>query len=192
MTIQILTRQRPRRTPDAVLCRQVSFVHGRVHELCGPARRTLAMMIAGQLEGPILWIRPAWGQERICADGASVWINPGRIVFLDARSPEDILWCTEEALRSGEAPVVITEIPEPPALTPIRRLHLAAQAAGQPALALLMTPEDGGAQGVETRWHMAPAHEVGQRAWRLTRLRARMAPPASWSLREDGGVLEAA
>lgn len=192
MTLQILTRQSRRAAPDAQLVAPISFVHGRVHEICGPARRTLAVMIAGRLEGPVLWIRPSWVQERVSADGAADWINPGRIVFLDARGAEDILWCTEEALRSGEAPVVVTEIPEPPALTPIRRLHLAAQAAHHPALPLLLTPEDGGAQGVETRWHMAPTHGPDHRGWRLTRLRARMAPPASWSLSERDGALIAA
>ncbi len=192
MTMQILTRQRSRNAPEAVLTGPIAFMHGRVHEICGPARRTLAVMIAGRLEGPILWIRPAWASDRLCADGVVTWLNPARIVFLDARSPEDIQWCTEEALRSGEAPVVITEFPEPPPLTPIRRLHLAAQVASHPALALLLTPEDGGAQGVETRWHMAGTHGPGQRSWRLTRLRARMAPPASWALHDRDGVLEAA
>lgn len=185
MTLQILTRQRPRAAPEARLTPEISFCHGRVHEFCGPARRSLAVMIAGKLEGPVLWIRPAWMRDRLCAAGVSPWMNPGRIVFVDARSAEDIQWCTEEALRSGAAPVVISEVPEPPALTPVRRLHLAAQLAGDPSLAMLLTPEDGGAQGVETRWHMAPTHEPDAQIWRLTRLRARMAPPASWCLRHD-------
>ncbi len=192
MTLQILTRQRPKAASQAVLTDAVSFVHGRVHELCGPSRRSLAIMIASKLEGPVLWIRPAWTQDRVAADGVAPWLNPARIVFLDARSVEDLLWCTEEALRSGAAPMVITELPEPPALTPVRRLHLAAQAAKPMALAMLLTPEDGGAQGVETRWHMAPAHEAGQQSWQLTRLRARMEPPASWCLRGSPAALIAA
>lgn len=192
MTLQILTRQRPRSAAEARLTPEIAFCHGRVHEFCGPARRSLAVMIAGKLDGPVLWIRPSWLGDRLCADGVAPWMNPGRIVFVDARSAEDILWCTEEALRSGEAPVVITEVPEPPPLTPVRRLHLASQVASTPALALLLTPEDGGAQGVETRWHMAPAHRADGVAWQLTRLRARMAPPASWCLRQDGTTLKAA
>jgi protein ImuA len=106
----------------------------------------------------------------------------------------------EEALRAGVVPLVVAELPEAPALTPVRRLNLAAEAGAERArhggleapLGLLLTPGDGGAAGAESRWHMAPlpsapaAAAGGPRHWRLERRRARMAPPAGWTMTEAG------
>ncbi len=176
----------------------LGLARGRVHELCGPARWTLAAMILGQSEGPVLWIGPGWVAERIYPPGLEEWADPGRIIFARSRRPEDILWSMEEALRSGAIPLVLTDLPAPPALTPIRRLHLAAETGAEaarhagrlPPLGLVMTPEKGGAQGVESRWHMAaaPSHSTlieRRSAWLLQRLRARLAPEAAFHLRRE-------
>ncbi len=190
MSIAPLSRQTPKTLPEVALTPQIGFARGRVHELCGPARRRFAVMIAAQTQGPVLWIRPAWTPEKLCADGMAAHLNPGRIVFTDVIRAPDILWCMEEATRSGAAPVVIAEMTEPPGLTPVRRLHLAAETSK--VLPLLLSTGEGGAQGVESRWHMAPAHEVPQARWTVTRLRARMLPPANWTLTLLDKVLLAA
>lgn len=175
----------------------------RVHEFCGPARVPLAVLLMGQMVGPVIWILPGWQAERLYPDGIMPLADPGRLILARARRPEDMLWAAEEALRSGAAPLVVAELPHPPGLTPVRRLHLAAEAgteaarhAGRgPVLGLLLTPGDGGAAGVESRWWMAPAPspstliEMGA-AWTLRRLRARMEPEAEWQvLRGANGVL---
>ena len=190
--IQILSRKHSRSLPETLLSEGVSFVHGRVHELCGPSRRSCAVMLAAQREGPVLWLRPAWHREVVNADGIAPYMNPARITFAEMKNADDIQWCCEEALRSGAAPVIIAEFPSPPALTPIRRLHLAAEESKTPALPLLLSAGDGGAQGIETRWHMAPTHKPEQTVWSLSRLKARLAPPANWSLVKSGHSLLAA
>ncbi|MGR3467366.1 MAG: hypothetical protein ACU0CI_05755, partial [Shimia sp.] len=121
--------------------------------------------------------------------GLMRFVDPGRLTFVRCRSALDLMWCTEEVLRSGVAPLVVTELPEAPSITPVRRLHLAAEAgaeAGRPPLALLLTPGDGGAQGIESRWHMAPTHDAAPRSWRLSRLRDRALPPAAWRVQNSG------
>jgi protein ImuA len=166
-----------------------------VHELCGPARTALAALIMGESQGPVLWISPGWLPERLYPPGLAELADPGRILFARARRPEDLLWSMEEALRSGAVPLVLAELPAPPALTPVRRLHLAAETGAEaarhagrlPPLGLLLTPDNGGAQGIESRWHMAAAPSgstLTQRhsAWVLQRLRARMAPEARFHL----------
>ncbi|WP_267137643.1 ImuA family protein [Anianabacter salinae] len=158
----------------------------RVHEAAGPARRTLALIVAGALRGPVIWIVPGWQADRLCGAAMTRFCDPGRLVIFTPHRAEDMLWTMEEALRSGAAPLVVADLPEPPGLTPVRRLHLAAEtgsgAGGVRPLGLILTPDRGGAQGIETRWHLLEAHEPHQDAWTLTRLRARAEPPKHWTV----------
>jgi protein ImuA len=176
----------------------LSLLRARVHEFCGPARITLAAMVMERSEGPVIWASAAWNSDQICPDGLAAFANPSRLILARARRPEDILWAAEEALRSGAAPLVVAELAAPPGLTPVRRLHLAAETGAEAAhhrrglapLGLLLTPGDGGAQGVESRWHLAAAPSRAtlieqHEAWLLSRRRAREHPPATWQMDRD-------
>lgn len=183
MSAQLLGRKPARAAPGITLHPQITLELGRVHEACGPARRSFAMWLAGQVQGPVLWISPAWEPGQLNPDGMMAFADPARFIFVRPPRAEDLLWCMEEALRSGAMPLIISDLPGPPGLTPVRRMHLAAEQGGtlgQATLGLLLTPGDGGAQGVETRWHMAAAHQGETRRWTLTRRRARALPPVSW------------
>jgi protein ImuA len=197
MPIPLLSSLGPRARPAQTLLAPLTLARGRVHEFCGPARVTLAAFVLRETTGAVIWAHPGWQAERLFPDGLLRHADPGRIVLASARRPEDLLWAMEEALRSGAAPLVVAELTAPPALTPVRRLHLAAEAgaeaaahAGRPApLGLLLTPEAGGAAGVESRWHLAACHDGTTRRWRLARLRARTEPPKDWLIRETQGRL---
>jgi protein ImuA len=182
---------------------QFSLARARVHEFCGPARSQLAAFVLQSTSGAVIWASPSWLPERIYPYGLLPFADPNRIIFARCRRPEDILWTMEEALRSGAAPVVLGDLPQPPALTPIRRLHLAAEAGaeaahrrGRPApLGLILTIQ-GGAQGVDSRWHMQAAPSgmtmlENRAAWTLARLRARSAPPARWTITHAKGQISA-
>ncbi len=166
------------------------FARGRVHELCGPARRTLALLLAGRLEGPVLWIAPDGAAQALNPAGMTGLCAPERLILAAAAPDREVLWCFEEALRSGAVPLVVAELAAPPGLTPMRRLQLAAEASGRAPTGLILTPEAGGAPGAESRWHLAAAHAEGHSRWHLERRRARNAAPAAWLL-EPGSAAPA-
>jgi protein ImuA len=186
------------------LAGDLTLRRGRLHEFCGPSRVMLAAGVMARSEGPVVWIRPGWGPERLNAAGLQPLANPARLLLVRADRDEAALWAAEEALRSGVVPLVVVETAALPGLTPVRRLHLAAGAGMEAAqregttapLGLLLTPGQGGAAGVESRWHLAPRPSRSllmsdETAWTLTRLRARLAPPARWRLSRKGGVPDA-
>ncbi|MDP3195026.1 ImuA family protein [Tabrizicola sp.] len=188
--------QSRRAEPQQPLAGGLTLHRGRVHELCGPSRLMLAARIMAKGHGPVIWIRPGWATERLNAAGLQSLADPSRLIVVQAQRDDGLLWAAEESLRSGAAPLVIAELLAPPALTPTRRLHLAAETGAEtarrdtatPPLGLILLPGQGGAQGVESRWHMAPAPSRAllwsdEDSFTLTRLRARLLPPASWSLR---------
>ena len=185
----LLTRQshRKRGANPVRLLQDLTLERARVHEFCGLARRRLALALAANLQGPVFWIRPAWVPGGLNAQGVQELIDPSRLTFLSPKRPEDLLWCMEEVLRAGLIPLVVADLPGPPGLTAVRRLHLAGEtgsAEGRLApLGVLVTPEAGGAPGDETRWSLTPAHAAGgAQNWRLARLRARMEPEKRWQL----------
>ena len=179
---------RRRSAPGVAFLDDLSLDRGRVHEACSSARRRLAMMVAGALQGPVFWIRPAWMPVGLNPEGMIKMADPARFLFATPKRPEDLLWTMEEVLRAGLVPLVVADLPDPPGLTAVRRLHLAAETGAAEGnctpLGLLLTPGTGGAPGVETRWSLAPTHGTGrQEGWRLARLRARMQPEKTWNLK---------
>jgi protein ImuA len=117
------------------------------------------------------------------------FIDPGRLVFVTPRRAEDLLWSMEEVLRAGAVPLVVADLPAPPALTPVRRLQLAAETGAAEGrlipLGILLAPGPGGAAGTESRWEMTPRHTGTDHAglsWHLHRRRARTAPEAAWTV----------
>ena len=154
-------------------CPGVALRRGRAHEVGGPARWRAALWLAAQTQGPVLWIAPIRTGMVPNPDGMAGLMDPARLIIARPARPEDALWCLEEALRSGAVAVAVADLPAPPGLTPVRRLHLAAEQAGTRPLGLLLTPGDGGAPGVESRWHMAPGHSPDAMRWHLRATRAR-------------------
>lgn len=168
---------------------------GRAHEICGPARHVLAALAAGALaQGVTLWIRAGRDAGGLDPQGLAAFMDPGRLLVAHAPHGVDALWTAEEALRSGAVALVTLEPREPPGLTPVRRLQLAAEAgaARGPArpLCLILTPQGGSAAAVETRWRADPAPGWalggapggGPARWRFALTRDKAGPPALWEM----------
>jgi protein ImuA len=168
---------------------ELALTQGRVHEASGPARRTFAIWLAARTRGSVFWLSPAWSQDQLNCDGLQPMIDPARLVYVRPKRAEDLLWSMEEVLRSGAVALCIADLPALPGLTQVRRMHLAAETGGQNGghlpIGLLLTPGQGGAPGVETRWTLSPRHTKARDGWQLDRVRARTLPPKSWQIESD-------
>tara|TARA_B100001173_G_scaffold288276_1_gene277300 strand:+ start:42 stop:638 length:597 start_codon:yes stop_codon:yes gene_type:complete len=169
-----------------MLLEGITLKKGRTHECTGRARRSFALMLAARTKGPVIWISPSHIPDRLNPMGMRPFVDPGRFIFATVQRKEDILWSMEESLRSGSAPLVIADLQYFPSLTPVRRLHLAAENGSKfisaAPIGLLLTPDEGGAQGVETRWKLQPDIQNNHLGWSLSRIKARQFPPATWQI----------
>ena len=123
--------------------------------------------------------------------------SPGRLILVHARWDADVLWALEEGLRAPAAVLsaVVGEVAEPDD-TAMRRLQLAAEAAGRPCFLLrrrLFTGRDMTPAAALTRWRVGvlPSTETGltglpgRPRWRLDLLRCRGAAPGSFTVEWD-------
>ncbi len=191
--------------PDALLA---GMVARGVHELAGAAfsdyaaaSGLAAAVLAAHAHlksrpdaapGPILWVteaRAAREHGALSARGAqAMGLDPGRLLTVAAPRAIDALWCVEEALRSGAVAGVVAEIADPalPDFTQTRRLALAAEARGVPAILVLPHIREG-ATAATARWRVAAAPSApdphdpeapGLPRWHLALERSRTAPGA--------------
>lgn len=157
----------------------------RVHEAEGAGRRIFAMLQVADLAGPVVWVMPAhqpeqpmlWGLPRGLAE---------RLHLVRTRSEVDLLWATEEALRSPIVSAVISEPEKPLSLTAGRRLQLAAEAGR--TLGLLLIRREQGSNAAETRWHCTPlatpAADSTLHRWSL--IKNKKGTLGDWTLNWDG------
>ena len=137
------------------------LIEGRVHEVCGPAAIPFCLISASQKKGPVIFVDSLKSNEYIYPNGAGCFMDMARLVLVHGASSKEILWITEEALRSGCVPVVISRATGTLSLTAGRRLQLAAEA-GQ-SLGLLIIQEGAGSNAAQTRWHCSPVASSNNR-----------------------------
>ena len=186
MDSPLLNKHQTTKYGQLTLSAKITLAKGRVHECAGRARRVFALMLAAKTSGAVLWISLPFKSNPLNPSGIKPFVDPGRFLFIKSPRKKDLLWTMEESLRSGAVECVIVDLPDFPALTPVRRLHLAAEAgcrAGASApLGLLLTPDSGGAQGVETRWTLKPKSQNLCATWCLSRTKSRHDPPQNWQV----------
>jgi protein ImuA len=181
-----------------------------LHELrCDETRGTGALtgFAAGILsrigvinDKPILWIEEEMGLAEagfpFAAGIAAFGIDPGRLIVVRARRPDEALWAFEEGLRcSGLAAAlaVIREAPRALDLTASRRLALRSAEHGVTGLLLR---EAGNAEpgAATTRWRIAPlpagvtdgfAEGIGRPAFAATLEKSRLGPTGHFALEWD-------
>jgi protein ImuA len=137
--------------------------------------------------GTLLWCRRPSGvfDAPPYAPALSAWFDPARLLLVTARRDEDVFWAMEEGLR---CPGVTAVLGETRAADPTagRRLSLAAEKAGVPALLLRCQPAPPQSVCV-TRWRVAsaPSHstpglrDLGAPRWKVELRRNRFGAVAN-------------
>jgi protein ImuA len=142
-------------------------------------------------EGQVLW---ALTRRDLFAPGlAQAGLTPGRLLYAECRNDAEALAVMEEGVRHGALAAVIGEVGRAD-MAATRRLQLAAEESGTPALLLrrwrkadmdpLMVPS-----AACTRWRIGcapssplPYPGIGRARWQIELARQRGGPPHSWLL----------
>jgi protein ImuA len=153
------------------------LVRGAVHEATGSAADGFAAMVAGRLDGAVLWCVDAADRTVLYGPGLGAFgLHPARVIVARCQGRTDLLWAMEEGLRTRVLAAVIGEPPGTVGLTASRRLQLAAEAGG--GLGVVLNPGGAGrfaASALESRWRIdaAPAGDAIRPRWKVTLERCR-------------------
>jgi protein ImuA len=168
----------------------VPALHEAAGDRRGPADEAAATLflasIAARRPGTVLW---ALARRDLFAPGlAGAGLAPGRILYAECGRDEDVLAVMEEGLRHGGLAAVVGEAGRA-AMAATRRLQLAAEEGGTPALMLRRWRGSGedplaSPSAAVTRWRLAcapsealPVPGIGRPRWRLALARQRGGAP---------------
>ena len=143
--------------------------------------------ILARLPGPVLWCLHS--RDLFAPVLARVGLHPDRIIFCETWKDAEILPAMEEGLRMRGLAGVVGELNRI-SLTPSRRLQLAAETSGVPALIIRRSAEHlSESNSAMSRWRISPApsvethpYRMGRPLWRVELLRCRGASPNSWTV----------
>ncbi len=165
------------------------LARGAVHAVQGRAAGGFAALIAGRIDGAVLWCVDAGARAGLYGPGlAALKLDPARLIVARCANRTDMLWAMEEGLRCPALAMVIGEPPGLVDLTASRRLQLAAEAGGGLGI-VLGRNRNGGSMppnALESRWRIdfAPAR-AGWR-WRVTLEKCRNAAAGTqWMVEWD-------
>ncbi|MFC4171371.1 ImuA family protein [Microvirga sp. GCM10011540] len=164
---------------------------GPASEFAGAATLFVAG-IAARLKGPILWCLTR--RDLFTPGLLHVGLHPDRVIYVETYRDADVLPLLEEGLHEKGLGAVVGEVTRL-SLTTSRRLQLAAEASGVPALVIrrwwTVAQKDLTTlpTAASTCWRIAPvvskalpADGIIRGRWRVELVRCRGAEPHSWIL----------
>lgn len=150
-----------------------------------------ARFAIAQGTGQVLW---ALARRDLFAPGlAQAGLTPDRLIYAECRNDAEALAVMEEGVRHGALAAVIGEVGRAD-MAATRRLQLAAEESGTPALLLRRWRKAGMdplavPSAAFTRWRIGcapsaalPYPGIGRARWRVELARQRGGPPHSWLL----------
>ena len=135
---------------------------GKIHQITGSARFTLALIIGKVIQDQIIWIRLERSNEILYPEGVSDWITLNDLIMVNTENEEDSLWVMEEFLKSGVSSIVFCQLNKLPKYVNLRRLTLSTKRSKEenksilPPTGVIVSSFDHPISGVESRWNINP------------------------------------
>ena len=163
------------------LTQHVKLRRRRMHEVTGASADIFATMAASKCEPDVIWIGLGRDITPLCPNGLHPYLNPERVIIVEAVSRAEILWAADVALRAEGGFTVIADMPDALTLKESRRLQLAAEQGGGIGLIILRGPANTSA--AQTRWRCDPVAS-DEPAWDWECLKGKSGEAGLWNIRE--------
>ena len=135
---------------------------GKIHQITGSARFTLALIIGNVIQDQVTWIRLERSNEILYPDGVSDWITLNNLIMVNTENEEESLWVMEEFLKSGVSSLVFCQLNKLPKYINLRRLTLSTKISKEenksilPPTGIILSSFDYPISGVDSRWNIDP------------------------------------
>ena len=135
---------------------------GKIHQITGSARFTLALIIGNVIQDQITWVRLERSNEILYPEGVSDWITLNNLIMVNTENEEESLWVMEEFLKSGVSSLVFCQLNKIPKYVNLRRLTLSTRRSKEqnksilPPTGIILSSFDHSIGGVESRWNINP------------------------------------
>ncbi len=158
----------------------VSLARARVHEVTGRAADGFVLSVLGSSKGNIIWTGRQGRIASLCPLAMNRFFDPARLITCGCISRKEILWSTEQALRSRGAELVVAEMRQGPNLRESRRLQLAAEAGR--TLGLILIEKGAQSSASQTRWHCEPANDARGDRWSWQLIKNKTGRLGTWQV----------
>ncbi len=135
---------------------------GKIHQITGSARFTLALIIGNIIKDQIIWVRLEKSNEILYPEGVSDWITLNNLIIVNTENEEESLWAMEEFLKSGVSSLVFCQLNKLPRYLNLRRLTLCIKRPIEenksilPPTGIILSSFNYPINGVESRWDINP------------------------------------
>jgi len=147
---------------SVVLAKQIQLSKGKIHEAQGDSADMFAVLVAAQLQGPIIWIGLDHDVRSLAPTALQAYLDPARLIMIEAINRLEILWAAEQAIRTTGIAAVIVELGNGLDLSESRRLQIAAEQSG--CLGIVLIGSSALTSAAETRWQCRACSD-NESAW---------------------------
>ncbi|MDE2790800.1 MAG: hypothetical protein OXI81_10305 [Paracoccaceae bacterium] len=125
--------------------------------MMGDSADVFAVIVASRLSGPVIWVGDRNAVDSLAPMALQEFIDPARMILTGCTTRKEILWASEQAMRTHGMSCVIVELHDGLTLRDSRRLQLAAGNSGCTGIILIAGRAHTSA--AQTRWECVASPE---------------------------------